>query len=65
MIEDEVDEDGLTEQEREFLTTPFSQMKPADREHAMRIRDKRDQHRWAENAKHREQRDHERQSQLA
>ncbi len=52
-MNDELDEDGLTAHEREFLTTPISQMNPEQRLAAMSIRDKRDNARYAANAEHR------------
>lgn len=48
--EAEKDEDGLTEHEREYLTTSVSQLSPEDRLIAISIREKRDNNRWVKNA---------------
>lgn len=50
-----VDEDGLTAHEREYLTTPVSKLTPDQRLMAISIREKRDNHRWEQNARAREQ----------
>ena len=46
--EEPVNEDGLTESEAEYMTTPFSQMTIEQRLAAFQIRDKRDRFRQAE-----------------
>jgi hypothetical protein len=53
-IEEPVDDDGLTEHEREYLTTPLSKLTPDQRMNAVMIREKRDNKRWADNAAARE-----------
>ena len=53
-IQNEVDDDGLTPDEKEYLTAPVSQMTPDQRVVAMSIRVKRDNKRWADNAASRE-----------
>ena len=59
-VSDELDDDGLTAREREFLTTPMSSLNPEQRLAAMSIRDKRDNARWAANAEHRAKKEAER-----
>lgn len=49
------DEDGLTAHEREYLTTPMHKLTPDQRMMAIAIREKRDNHRWEQNARAREE----------
>lgn len=58
------DEDGLTATEREYLTTPLSEMEGTDRQIAFMIREKRDNARWAANALARQEEERIRREQL-
>ena len=48
-----VDEDGLTEQEREYLAAPFSKLDEDQRRTAMAIKDKQIANRFAANEEQR------------
>lgn len=48
-----VGEDGLTDSERQYITTPMSEMAPEGVKFGLAILEKRAQHNWKENEEYR------------